>query len=107
MSEHTQRTSEGAGETSETAVARAGVVRALGDLECGTRDALEALHVALCRLVAVLRRTGRSCEEIVADIRDIAMQPVTPDGANKIPRLAREALADLTTRWCEDEYGRA
>jgi len=106
MSEHTESATEPRQEESETTVARAAVVQALRNLELGERDSMEALHRTLCELVRVLRQAGRSCDEVVADVRSIIARPITPEGERKVPVIAREALVELTLRWCAEEYSR-
>ena len=106
MSERAEPEREAPSEVSEATTARAGVLRALRDLELGERDAMERLHDALCRFVAAQRSAGRTCGEVVAEVRGIVGEPATPQGARKIPSVAREALAELTLRWCEEEYAR-
>ena len=105
MSEQAEPPSQSRGDPSEVAVARDAVVQALRGLELGERDSMEGLHRALCDLVGALRRAGRSCDDVVADVRSIISTPVTAVGATKVPALAREALVELTLRWCADEYG--
>jgi hypothetical protein len=86
--------------------ARAALVQALARVERGERDGLEELHKASCAFVAALRKEGATKEQILDEVRQVAASPVTPEGASKIPPIAREALAELTLRWCTDEYGR-
>ena len=106
MSEHAESTSEPRSEASDVTVARAAVVQALVRLELGERDSMEALHRTLCDFVRLQRKAGRACDEVVADVRGIVTKPVTAAGATKVPAVAREALVELTLRWCAEEYAR-
>jgi hypothetical protein len=76
-------------------------------LETGARYSIEALHNALCAYVRVRRRDGDTVEAVLAQVRELVIQPVTPEGATRISPLAREALIDLSLRWCADEFARA
>ena len=87
----------------ELAAARAAVVQALRDLERGERDSMEGLRLALCRVVRALRSNGMASDEIMAEMRDLVTRPVTPQG-HRVPPIAREALVELTLRWCAEEY---
>ena len=107
MSEQADSERTTRGEMPEATTARAGVVQALRDFELGERDSMERLHDALCRFVATLRGAGKSCDAVVADVRSLIATPATAEGASKLPAIAREALAELTLRWCEEEYARA
>lgn len=106
MSEQAERERSNPGEPSEAGTARARVVETLRAFELGERDSLDSLYEALCRLVAVLRRAGRTREDVIAEVRNVVTAPATPQGARKVPEIAREALAELTVRWCEEEYAR-
>lgn len=106
MSEQTELEREARSEAVDESDVRAGVMQALRDLELGERDAMERLHDMLNQFVAVRRSAGRTCQEAAAEVREIIAQPATPQGARKIPPVAREALAELTERWCEEEFAR-
>jgi|SRR6185503_3741987 len=106
MSEHAGADRERAAPP-EAAAARAGLVRALQDLESGERDSMEQLHRALCTLVGALRSAGRSAEEVQEEIRAIVSEPATPEGNFRVPAIARTALVELSLQWCAEEYGRA
>ncbi|HEY2378470.1 MAG TPA: hypothetical protein VGH98_20995 [Gemmatimonadaceae bacterium] len=79
---------------------------ALAHLEQGQRDAMEELRVALCEYVGALRHSGVSRDETLASIRALVTVPATPEGTLALTPVVREALAELTLRWCETEYDR-
>lgn len=106
MAEHAEPTREPRAEASEVTVARAALVQALRGLELGERDSMEQLHRTLCDFVGVMRKAGRSCDDVVGDVRALVTKPVTEAGARKVPPIAREALVELSLRWCADEYAR-
>jgi hypothetical protein len=93
-------------ESSESAAARSNVVAALGRVEEGQRDAMDDLRVALCTYVGVLRREGLSRDATLAGIRTLIAAPATPGGAISLTPVVRQALAELTLQWCEEEYNR-
>jgi hypothetical protein len=86
--------------------ARDEVVRALGRLEQGERDALEEVRLALCPLIAALRADGKSYDSIVESVRALVSSPTTPEGEFGLHPAAREALVELSVQWCANEYGR-
>jgi hypothetical protein len=64
------------------------VLASLARVESGQRDALDDLRVALWA------------------VRELVLQPVTPEGAIALTPIVREALAELTLEWCQAEYAR-
>jgi hypothetical protein len=86
--------------------ARKEVVRALGRLEQGERNALEGVRVALCPLIAALRTDGMSYDSIVESVRALMSRPTTPEAEFGLHPAAREALVELSVQWCAKEYGR-
>lgn len=104
MSQGTQAQSHGA--TEERRAAREPVLASLARVESGQRDALDDLRVALCAYVGHLRREGLSREDVLAAVRELVLQPVTPEGAIALTPIVREALAELTLEWCQAEYAR-
>ena len=85
---------------------RDALVTALHGLEMGARNSIEALHDALCAYVHARRRDGDSVQSVLAQVRELVTQPVTSEGGTKVSALAREALIDLSLRWCADEFAR-
>ena len=83
------------------------MIGALEAFERGERDTIEALRLALCRYVHALRAAGTAVEDVLSEMRELVTRPQTPHGATKVPPIAREALAELTLRWCSDEYERS
>lgn len=82
------------------------LLEALEGLETGARNSIEELRKALCAYVGARRRAGDAAEKVLADVRELVTHPVTVDGAIKVTPLAREALVDLSVRWCTEEFGR-
>lgn len=85
---------------------REDVVRALGRLERGERNALEEVRLALCSLIAGLRARGMSYDAIVENVRTLISTPTTPEGEYTLLSAAREALVELSIQWCEEEYAK-
>jgi hypothetical protein len=85
--------------------AREEVVRALGRLEQGERNALEGVRLALCPLIAALRADGMSFDSIVETVRALISKPTTPEAEFGLHPAAREALVELSVQWCANEYG--
>jgi hypothetical protein len=84
--------------------ARQRAVAALGRLERGERDGLPQFREALCRYVAVLRLAGWSRERAIETVRELVATPSSAEGASTLSLPAREALVELSTRWCAEEY---
>ena len=89
-----------------TQAARGRVKTALSHLEQGHRDAMEELRVELCSYVGLLQKAGLSREAALANVRTLIAEPATPDGAHALTPVVRDALAELTLQWCEEEYAR-
>src|SRR5213080_2469898 len=89
-----------------TTAARGRVQTALANLEQGHRDAMEELRVELCAYVGHLREDGLTREEALDNVRSLIAAPATPDGALTLTPVVRDALAELTLQWCEEEYAR-
>jgi hypothetical protein len=90
----------------DPANARDDVVRALGRLERGERNALEEVRLALCPLIAELRARGMSYDAIVENVRTLVSTPTTPEGEYTLLSAAREALLELSIQWCAEEYAK-
>ena len=87
-----------------TTATGASVQHALAALERGERDALESVQAALCAHVNALRVAGFSRNDVLEEVRKLVTTPATDAGSRAMPVLAREALADLSLRWCAEEY---
>ena len=101
-SDHSVSTESG----SKLADARRGVALALASVERGERNALEGLRQALCSFVVALREGGASKEDAMAAVKALMAEPATPDGAMTLLPPAREALVELSTYWCAQEYAK-
>jgi hypothetical protein len=86
--------------------AREEAVAALGRLERGERDSLREFQDAICRYVAELRARGLSRGAAIVEVRALVATPASAEGEASLPARAREALVELSTRWCVAEYGR-
>ena len=92
--------------THEVADARAGVITALSRMERGERDSLDALREALCTFVSALKAEGVSRDEALEAVRHVISEPASVEGTFRLPAPAREALIELSTHWCAEEYTR-
>jgi hypothetical protein len=84
---------------------RAAVAQALARLERGERNALDNLREAVCAFVLALRTSGSSREAAVEEVRTVMSQPSGSGTEHSILPPAREALVELSTHWCADQYG--
>jgi hypothetical protein len=98
--------SEPVGSTTGQANPRESVKRALASVERGERNALEGLREALCGFVVELRKEGASRDEAIAAVRELMTEPATAAGMAVLLPPAREALVELSTYWCAQEYAR-
>lgn len=87
-----------------SAVERTHVVNALRRVEQGERDSLEELRAALCGFVGALRGEGSSREAAIEAVAELVMAPASPAGETNLSASAREALVELTTHWCAEEF---
>ena len=87
-----------------SAALRAQVVSALQRVEQGERDSLEGLRAALCAFVSALRAEGVSREDATRAVTKLIMQPASPLGESALVAPAREALIELSTHWCAEEF---
>jgi hypothetical protein len=85
--------------------ARAAVAQALAQLERGERNALDGLRDAVCSFVLALRTSGTSREDAIEALRSVMTQPSGSGNERSILPEAREALVELSTHWCADQYG--
>ena len=90
----------------ELAEARANVVEALGKMERGERNALDALRDVLCGFVAALKAEGATRDQAIEAVRRLISEPASSDGAFRLLPPAREALIELSMHWCGEEFGR-
>ena len=90
----------------EVAEARAGVVAALARMERGERDSLDVLRESLCTYVSALKQEGSSRDDVVAAVRQVISEPASSEGSFRLLAPAREALIELSTHWCAEEYAR-
>ncbi len=86
--------------------ARAGLVLALHAVARAERNALDGLRDALCPFVAALRREGLSKVDALLAVREVLTTVSAPDGELALLPAAREALLELSTHWCGEEYDR-
>ena len=108
MTSYSERSHPGAPPTApELAEARAAVVDALGRMERGERNSLDALRDVLCTFVNTLKAEGATREQAIEAVRRIISAPATSEGAFRLLPPAREALIELSTHWCAEEFGRA
>ena len=59
----------------------------------------------MCGFISALRAEGFATDAALAAVRELVSSPVTPDGGLSLLPPAREALAELTSHWCAEEYG--
>ena len=90
----------------ELAEARANVVEALGKMERGERNALDALRDVLCGFVSALKAEGATRDQAIEAVRRLISEPASSDGAFRLLPPAREALIELSMHWCGEEFGR-
>lgn len=88
-----------------SAIERAYVVNALRRVEQGERDSLDELRSALCSFVGALRAEGIDKDEATRIVGELIMTPTEPAGETNLQAPAREALVELSTHWCAEEYG--
>jgi hypothetical protein len=91
----------------DVADARAGVVTALARMERGERDSLDVLRDALCSYVTALKAEGASRDDALEAVRQVISEPATVEGTFRLLAPAREALIELSTHWCAEEYNRS
>jgi len=106
MASYSERGQPGASTAPELAEARANVVVALGKMERGERNALDTLRDVLCTFVGVMKSEGASRDEAIEAVRRIISEPATAESF-RLLAPAREALIELSTHWCAEEYGPA
>ena len=87
-----------------SATERAFVIKALHRVEQGERDSLEELRSALCSYVGALRAEGADKDAAIRAVAELIMTPVGPDGESNLRPPAREALVELSTHWCAEEF---
>lgn len=108
MTSYSERSHPGAASAApELAEARAAVVDALGRMERGERNSLDALRDVLCTFVNTLKAEGATREQAIEAVRRVISAPTTSEGAFRLLPPAREALIELSMHWCAEEYGRA
>ena len=105
MASYPERDQQGPSTVPDLAEARANVVDALGRMERGERNSLDALRDVLCTFVTTLKAEGASREQAIEAVRKLITEPTTPDGAFRLLAPAREALIELSVHWCAEEYG--
>ena len=87
-----------------SATERAFVIKALQRVEQGERDSLEELRSALCSYVGALRAEGADKDTAIRTVAELIMTPIDPDGESNLRPPAREALVELSTHWCAEEF---
>ena len=88
-----------------SAIERTHVVNALRRVEQGERDSLDELRSALCSFVGALRSEGVDRERATRIVADLIRTPTEPAGETNLQAPAREALVELSTHWCTEEFG--
>ena len=91
--------------TRTSAEARARAVEALHLVEHGERSSLDGLRDAICTYLTLLRREGISKPDALEQIRALVTTPTSNERTWLLP-AAREALTDLATHWCTEQYAR-
>jgi hypothetical protein len=87
-----------------SAIERTYVVRALQRVEQGERDSLEELRSALCAFVSALRLEGADKDTATRVVTELIMTPASPAGESNLRAPAREALIELATHWCAEQF---
>lgn len=85
-------------------IERAHVITALQRVEQGERDSLDELRSALCPFVGAMRATGVDKETVIRIVSELIMTPASPAGESNLRAPAREALVELSSHWCADEF---
>lgn len=83
------------------------MVDALGRMERGERNSLDALRDVLCTFVSALKSEGASRDQAIEAVRRVISGPATSDGAFRLLAPAREALIELSIYWCGEDFGHA
>lgn len=86
------------------ATERTQVIAALQRVEQGERDSLEGLRSALCSYVGALRAEGVDRDAAIRLVAELIMVPASPDGEANLRYPAREALVELSTDWCAEQF---
>ena len=89
---------------STSATERAYVIKALQRVEQGERDSLEELKSALCAYIGALRAEGADKDAATRAVAEVIMTPASPEGESNLRPPAREALVELSTHWCAEEF---
>lgn len=87
-----------------SAIERTYVINALRRVEQGERDSLEELRSALCSFVGALRAEGFDKTRATQVVAELIMTPTEPAGETNLQAPAREALVELSTHWCAEEF---
>ena len=95
--------SESATKTDE---ARANAALALRRVEEGERDSLDGLRDALCAFIGALRDEGKSRTEAIGAVSELITSVPDAESASLLSPIAREALVQLSTHWCNEEFDR-
>ncbi len=103
MTQPASQTGASIGGPQATAEARANALAALEQVERGERDSLDNLRDAMCAYLTALKADGVSKKEALETIRALIAVPASPDPTWLLP-AAREALIDLATHWCTQQY---
>ena len=106
MASYTQRGHSGSETALEIADARESVIEALGRMERGERNSLDALRDVLCVYVTTLKAEGASRAQAIEAVRRVIAEPTSVEGAFRLLPPAREALVELAMHWCGEEFGR-
>jgi hypothetical protein len=85
------------------AEARAAAVEALELVERGERNSLDNLRDAICAYLVVLKAEGASKDQALEKVRELIATPASADTTWLLP-AAREALTELATHWCTQQY---
>jgi hypothetical protein len=105
MASYSDRGHPGPATALEIAEARANVVDALGRMERGERNSLDTLRQVLCVYVTALKAEGATRTQVMEAVRRVIAEPTSAEGAFRLLPPAREALVELATHWCGEEFG--
>jgi hypothetical protein len=106
MASYSERDHPGPMTALEIAEARENVVDALGRMERGERNSLDLLREVLCVFVTALKAEGATRNQAMEAVRRVISEPTSTEGAFRLLPPAREALVELATHWCGEEFGR-
>jgi hypothetical protein len=105
MASFPQWSEPGSSTAPDVAEARQRVIEALGSMERGERNALDAMRGVLCTYVTALKAEGATRDQAVEAVRELISEPTSDEGAFRLLPPAREALVELSIYWCSEAFG--